>query len=210
MGRAGQRESRPVVSDATFRPVTPLETLAAWLAEAERAGVGEPSAMALATVSAAGAPSVRFVLCRGIDARGVRFFTDYGSRKAEELEATGRAAAAFHWAALERQVRVEGRIVRATGKESDAYFHSRARGSQLAASVSPQSRPIESVEALREQSRALEARLAGGIVPRPARWGGYWLLADSVELWRAGADRLHDRVRYDREGGVWVGTRLGP
>jgi pyridoxamine 5'-phosphate oxidase len=193
--------------------VTPLETLAAWIAEAEAAGLPEPSAMALATVSPAGAPSARFVLCRGIDARGIRFFTNYESRKARELDATGRAAAAFHWAPLERQVRVEGRVVRATPEESDAYFQSRPRGNQLAGAVSPQSRPIASLDEVRARYEELEARLAGGPVARPSEWGGYWLLADAVELWRAGRDRMHDRVRYERHGGdpeTWSGVRLAP
>jgi len=190
--------------------VTPLETLAAWLAEAGAASVGEPAAMALATVSPAGAPSVRYVLCRGIDERGVRFFTNYESPKAQDLDATGRAAAAFHWAALQRQVRIEGRVVRATGEESDAYFHSRPRGNQLAGAVSPQSRPIASLDDLRARYRDLEARLAGAPVPRPEGWGGYWLLAEAVELWRAGPDRMHDRVRYERQGAIWTGTRLAP
>jgi len=178
--------------------VTPLETLAAWLAEAEAAHLLEPAAMALATVSVSGAPSVRYVLCRGIDARGVRFFTNYDSAKAHDLDATGRAAAAFHWATFHRQVRIEGRIARATAEESDAYFQSRPRGHQLAGSVSPQSHPIASLDDLRDRYRKLESQLAGAKVPRPQGWGGYWLLADAVELWRGGPGRLHDRVRHVR------------
>jgi pyridoxamine 5'-phosphate oxidase len=190
--------------------VTPLETLAAWLAEAEAAHLPEPAAMALATVSADGAPSVRFVLCRGVDARGVRFFTSYESAKARDLDATGRAAAAFHWAGLGRQVRVEGRIVRATAEESDAYFRSRPRGHQLAGAVSPQSHPIASLDELRARYVELQTRLDGAPVPRPPWWGGYWLVADAVELWRSGADRMHDRVRHEREGTTWQGVRLAP
>jgi pyridoxamine 5'-phosphate oxidase len=190
--------------------VTPLETLAAWLAEAEAAHLLEPAAMALATVSADGVPSVRFVLCRGIDARGIRFFTSYESSKAHDLDATLRAAAAFHWAGLKRQVRVEGRIEHATPEESDAYFQSRPRGHQLAGAVSPQSHPIASLDELRARYRELETRLDGAPVPRPASWGGYWLIADAVELWRSGADRMHDRMRYQREGSTWTGARLAP
>lgn len=190
--------------------MTPLETLAAWLAEAEAARLPEPAAMALATVSTEGAPSVRFVLCRGVDARGVRFFTSYESSKARDLEGTGRAAAAFHWAGLGRQVRVEGRVVRATAEESDAYFQSRPRGHQLSGAVSPQSHPIASLDDLRARYHELEARLAGAPVPRPRWWGGYWLVADAVELWQTGADRMHDRVRYHREGTTWTGARLAP
>ena len=190
--------------------MTPLETLAAWLAEAEAAHLPEPSAMALATASPDGTPSVRYVLCRGIDARGVRFFTNYDSRKAHDLDATGRAAAVFYWAPLARQVRVEGRVVRATAEESDTYFHSRPRGHQLAGAVSPQSRPIADLDELRARYAHLESRLAGAPVPRPEEWGGYWLLADAVELWRAGADRMHDRMRYSRSGTEWSGVRLAP
>jgi pyridoxamine 5'-phosphate oxidase len=179
--------------------VTPLETLAAWLAEAEAARVLEPAAMALATASPSGVPSVRFVLCRGIDSRGVRFFTNYDSAKAHDLDATGRGAVAFHWATFQRQARIEGRTVRATAEESDTYFHSRPRGNQLAGAVSPQSHPIASLDELRARYHELEARLAGAPVPRPPGWGGYWLLADAVELWRGGPDRLHDRVRYVRD-----------
>jgi pyridoxamine 5'-phosphate oxidase len=188
----------------------PLQTLKEWLAEAEAKSVPEPSAMALATVGPDGAPSVRMVLCRGIDARGVRFFTNYESRKGRELEKEPRASAVIFWAPLQRQVRVEGRIVRATPEESDAYFHARPRGNQLAAAVSPQSRPIATLEELRERYHALEGKLAGAEVPRPDHWGGYWLLAGAVELWRGGADRMHDRVRYERRGGAWEGTRLAP
>jgi pyridoxamine 5'-phosphate oxidase len=188
----------------------PLETLAAWLAEAEAKGVTEPTAMSLATVSADGWPSVRYVLCRGVDERGIRFFTNYDSRKGLELDATGRAAAAFHWTSLQRQVRVEGRVVRATAEESDAYFHSRPRGSQIASAVSPQSRPITSLEELRSRYDQLSARVGGGVIDRPAWWGGYWILAHAVELWRAGPDRMHDRVRYERGESGWRGTRLGP
>lgn len=166
--------------------------------------------MSLATVSPEGAPSVRLVLCRGTDARGVRFFTSYESAKARDLDVTGRAAAAFHWAGLARQVRIEGRVVRATAEESDRYFQSRPRGHQLAGAVSPQSHPIATLDELRGAYQALEARLAGGPVPRPAEWGGYWLVADAVELWRAGADRMHDRTRYQRDGTTWTGTRLAP
>jgi pyridoxamine 5'-phosphate oxidase len=178
--------------------VSPLETLAAWIEEARRSGVPEPEAMALATADASGAPSVRFVLCRGIDAEGVVFFTNYDSRKGRELSANPRASLAIHWSVLRRQVRVEGVIEKVSAAESDAYFHSRPRGSQLAASVSPQSEAIESLEWLRERHRTLEESLEGKEVPRPATWGGYRLRAHAVELWTAGADRLHQRIRYER------------
>jgi pyridoxamine 5'-phosphate oxidase len=208
-GRGG-RSRNGVLSSPAMPDRTPLETLAAWMSEAEAAGVVEPSAMALATVSAEGVPTVRYVLCRGIDARGVRFFTNYESNKALDLDATHRAAAAFHWAPLARQVRVEGRVVRATAAESDAYFASRPRGHQLAAVVSPQSRHIESLDDLHARFTELAASLGDGPVPRPAGWGGYWLLADVMELWQGMPDRMHDRVRYERHGDAWRPIRLAP
>jgi pyridoxamine 5'-phosphate oxidase len=166
--------------------------------------------MALATVSPSGAPSVRYVLCRGIDARGVRFFTNYDSSKAHDLDATARAAAAFYWAGPARQVRLEGRVARATAEESDAYFASRPRGHQIAAVVSPQSRPIASLDELQTRWRELETKLAGAPVARPAGWGGYWLVADVVELWCGRPDRMHERRRYDRDGASWRETLLAP
>jgi pyridoxamine 5'-phosphate oxidase len=190
--------------------MTPLETLARWLEDARSAGAPEPEAMALATVDADGRPAVRFVLCRGIDEQGIRFFTNYGSRKGRELAGAPRAAAVFHWAVTRHQVRVEGDVERLGDAASDVYFRSRPRGSQLAATVSPQSAPIGDLGALREQMRRLEASLHGAEVPRPPDWGGYLVRVDVVELWTSGADRLHDRVRYERQGDVWVAQRLAP
>jgi pyridoxamine 5'-phosphate oxidase len=190
--------------------VSPLETLARWLEEARAAGAPEPDAMALATVGVDGGPAVRFVLCRGIDERGIRFFTNYGSRKGHELAGSPRTAAVFHWAVTRHQVRVEGTVGRLGDAESDAYFHSRPRGSQLASSVSPQSAPLDDLGALREEMRRLDASLQGAEVPRPAHWGGYLVRAHMVELWTGGPDRLHDRVRYERQGDLWVGRRLAP
>jgi len=190
--------------------VSPLETLAAWLEEARAAGALEPEAMALATAGADGRPSVRFVLCRGIDEEGVRFFTNYDSRKGRELAAHPHAAAVFHWAVTHHQVRIEGGVERLGAAQSDAYFRTRARGSQLAASVSPQSAFIDDVDELRERARRLDESLQGRDVPRPPYWGGYLLRADTVELWIGGKDRLHDRVRYERQGPLWTANRLAP
>jgi pyridoxamine 5'-phosphate oxidase len=190
--------------------VSPLATLAAWIEEARRLGAPDPDAMALATSGPAGAPSVRVVFCRGIDEEGLRFFTNYESRKGRELEAMPLAAAVFYWPALERQVRVEGRVEKLPPEESDAYFRSRPRGSRIASSVSPQSRPIASLDELKTQADALEASLAGAEVPRPAHWGGYLLRPTSVELWRGGGFRLHDRVVHVRSGDAWQAVRLGP
>jgi len=190
--------------------VTPLETLAAWMEQARAAGTREPEAMALATVGAGGRPSVRFVLCRGVDDEGVVFFTSYDSRKGRELATFPHAAAVFYWETTRRQLRIEGDVSVLPAAASDAYFRTRARGSQLSASVSPQSAPIDSLDDLRERRRRLDESLDGGPVPRPASWGGYRLRAGSVELWTSGEDRLHDRIRYERRGDVWVPQRLAP
>jgi pyridoxamine 5'-phosphate oxidase len=190
----------------------PLQTLALWLDEARATEAPEPEAMALATVGPDGRPSVRIVLCRGIGADGLSFFTNYDSRKGRELAGCAHAAAAFHWPLLRRQVRVEGDVTMLSAADSDAYFRSRPRGSQLSAAVSPQSAPIESLERLREDKRRLEASLDGAAVPRPPHWGGYLLQATRVELWTNGEDRLHERLLFERAGlgSPWVLKRLAP
>lgn len=188
----------------------PLERLAALIEEARRRGAPEPEAMALATATPEGAPSVRIVLCRGVDARGARFFTNYESRKGNELAANAQAAAAFFWPALNIQVRLEGRVERLPAPESDAYFAERPRGHQISAWVSAQSRPIVDVEALRARARDLTEQYAGKEVPRPAYWGGYLLRPAAIELWIRGQDRLHERVVFERDGARWHTTRLSP
>jgi pyridoxamine 5'-phosphate oxidase len=190
--------------------VTPLDTLAAWLEEARTAGALEPEAMALATVGDDERPSVRFVLCRGVDSEGISFFTNYDSRKGREIARRPHAAAVFHWGVTGHQVRVEGEVSVLPAAVSDAYFRSRPRGSQLSASVSPQSAPIAGLDDLRDRRRRLDESLRGGEVPRPPNWGGYRLRAGSVELWTSGDDRLHDRVLYVRRGEAWVAERLAP
>src|SRR5580693_907770 len=186
----------------------PLETLAQWLEEARQRGMAEPEAMALATATREGSPSVRIVLCRGIDSQGIRFFTNYESRKGRELDANPAAAASFFWPVLDRQVRVEGRAERLPAADSDAYFDHRRRGHQISAWASAQSRPLSSLEALKQRAGELERAHEGRPVPRPPYWGGYLLRASSVELWSRGADRLHDRVRYERGGAGWTSVRL--
>jgi len=191
--------------------VTPLERAAQWLEEAHRAQAEkEPDAMALATVGADGAPSVRYVLCRGIDARGLRFFTNYESRKALELAANPRAAVVFHWHSLGRQLRAEGTIEQLPAGESDAYFAGRPRGHQLSALASPQSRPIGGLDELRQRTEELDRQYAGRDVPRPDSWGGYLLVPTALELWVRGADRLHERIRFELRAGKWHEERLGP
>jgi pyridoxamine 5'-phosphate oxidase len=191
--------------------MTPLETLAGWIEEARERGALEPEAMALATATPAGAPSVRIVLCRGIDTRGLRFFTNYESRKGGDLDRNPQAAVAFHWQVLGRQARVEGPVERLSAAESDAYFHARPRGHQLSAWASAQSRPIASLEELRRRMAELTAQHAEREVPRPSYWGGYLLRPTTVELWAEGPERLHDRVQYrlDEEG-IWTAQRLAP
>jgi pyridoxamine 5'-phosphate oxidase len=192
--------------------MTPLETLAAWIEEARERGVSEPEAMALATATPSGVPSVRFVLCRGIDSRGLRFYSNYESAKGEDLARNPQAACVFYWAVLGRQVRADGVVERLSPAESDAYFHARPRGHQLSAWASAQSRPVASQDDLRRRMAELTARYEGKEVPRPSYWGGYLVRPHTVELWAQGADRIHDRVRYSfHEGeGAWMAQRLSP
>jgi pyridoxamine 5'-phosphate oxidase len=190
---------------------SPLEQLRAWYEAAVAAGIPEPDAMALATATAEGAPSVRFVLLKGVDDRGLEFFTNYESRKAGELAANPRASVAMHWQPLQRQVRVEGVVEMLPAEESDAYFATRAHGSRIGAWASPQSRPIPDRRWLEARVQEMEARFGEGEVPRPPHWGGYRLVPDVVELWQGRADRLHDRRRYARgPDGSWSCERLSP
>ena len=190
----------------------PLRQLLAWIDEARAAGTPEPTAMALATVSADGWPAVRMVLARGIDERGVCFYTNFGSDKGCDLAAVPRAAATFYWDPPQRQVRIVGEVERLTDAESDAYYLARPRGHRLSAWASDQSRPIESREALESRFAQVVARFPlGEEVPRPPDWGGYRLVARSVELWAGRLDRLHDRVRCTRGAdGRWHPQRLMP
>lgn len=189
----------------------PIEQFKTWLAAAEKAGCPEPTAMTLATATAESRPSARMILLKGVDARGFVFFTNYESGKSAELEANPRAALLSWWYALQRQVRVEGRIERVSGQESDAYFRSRPARSQLAAIVSPQSRVIESREELVRRVDALAEELGADEPARPAYWGGYRLDAESIEFWQGRPDRLHDRLRYTRgDDAAWTIERLAP
>lgn len=187
----------------------PLEVFARWRAESEGL-VADPDAVALATATTDGRPSVRYVLMKGITDRGVRFYTNYASRKGAELETNPHAAAVWFDAAHRRQVRVEGRVSRLPVAESDAYFASRERGHQLGAVASPQSAALVDRAALERALRDATVRFEGRDVERPAGWGGYLIDADEVELWLQQPDRLHDRFRYRRAPGGWSVVRLAP
>ncbi len=190
----------------------PILALTRWLDEAYAAPerVAEPNAMALATVDTDGHPSVRIVLLRGLDRRGLRFFTSYDSRKGRELIARPFAAANFWWAALERQVRVEGEVRRIDEDESDRYFASRPRGHRLAAWASEQSEPVESRAVLDERMAHFDERFAGEEIERPHSWGGFLIVPRSIEFWQGRANRMHDRLLYRREREEWVRVRLQP
>jgi pyridoxamine 5'-phosphate oxidase len=189
----------------------PIRQFKCWFDQASLSEVPEVNAMALATATHDGRPSVRMVLLRGFDERGFTFFTNYESRKARELEANPYAAMVFFWHDLERQVRVEGRIERVSADESDRYFDSRPAGSRLGAWASPQSEVIVSREILETQFHLLESQYPDGQIPRPENWGGYRLVPNSMEFWQGRPNRLHDRLRYTRRPqGGWLIERLAP
>jgi pyridoxamine 5'-phosphate oxidase len=188
----------------------PLRQFSEWYEHARTAGVLEPEAMALATATPDGVPSVRFVLLKGIDERGVEFFTNYESRKGRELTANPRAALAILWKPLQRQVRLEGAVERLTAEESDAYFATRSRGSQLGAWASRQSEAIPDREWLETRLREMDSSYPE-IVPRPPHWGGFRLAPDAIEFWEGRPNRLHDREVFTRGAdGAWHSRRLSP
>jgi pyridoxamine 5'-phosphate oxidase len=166
--------------------------------------------VALATADAQGRPSVRMVLLRGIDERGFVFHSNYTSRKGQEIDANPHAALCFYWPTLDEQIRVEGTVQRLPGEESDLYFDSRPRGSQLGAWASAQSQVLPTREQLEEEYRTIEQRFAGQTIPRPSFWGGFRLVPTRIEFWYGRPDRLHDRLLYTREGQGWKIERLYP
>lgn len=191
----------------------PCSAMRHWYRQADEAFPSdEAHAMALATISADGWPSVRIVLCRHIDEMGrLHFYTNYRSRKGQELDATGRAAAVFHWRDLGRQLRVEGVAERAPTTQSDAYWNQRPRGSRISALISPQSEPIEAPAELERRWAELYAVHRDGPLPRPTSWGGYVLTPHRIEFWQQGESRLHDRLSFERgAGGSWAGQWLAP
>ncbi len=188
----------------------PLEQFRRWYADAEAAGIRAPHAMALATATPGGIPAVRMVLMKDVDERGFVFYTGYVSRKGAELDQNPAAALLFYWDPLGRQVRVDGRVERVSTEESDEYFATRPRGAQLAASASRQTEVLSGREELDTRVAELEREYAGAEVPRPEHWGGYRLLPETYEFWQHRGDRLHDRLRYRRDGDSWKIERLSP
>lgn len=189
----------------------PMTQFAGWLAQAQQHGLAEPTAMVLATVSAAGRPRARTVLLKAHGADGFTFYTNRTSRKGQDLQAHPQACAVFPWYPLGRQVTAEGPVRMLSQADSEPYYHSRARGSQLGAWASRQSQVIGSRAELEDRVAELERRWPEpGEVPMPDFWGGYVLVPDTVEFWQSGAYRLHDRLRYRRDGDRWVIERLSP
>jgi pyridoxamine 5'-phosphate oxidase len=187
----------------------PEGQLQRWLNEADTYGIREANAMCISTVGPDHRPSSRMVLLRGLDTEGLLFFTNYNSRKGEELERNPAVCATFWWGPMERQVRVEGRVERASPEESDDYFHSRPRESQIASIASPQSQPIPNREFLESRIDELRAQLQGEI-PRPSHWGGYRIVPDRFEFWQGRGARLHDRLVMTKSGEGWTIHRLAP
>ncbi|MDQ6849739.1 MAG: pyridoxamine 5'-phosphate oxidase [Actinomycetota bacterium] len=201
---------RGALSESTVAG-TWLVQLRCWFDEAVEAfGWGEANAMQVATVDERGLPSLRTVLAKGIDERGVSFFTNFDSAKGRELAARPYAAAQFVWQSHERQVRLRGRVARVSREETEAYFATRPRGSQLGAWASPQSQVIASRAVLDDELAAVERRFAARDVPAPPNWGGFLIAPDLVEFWQGRADRLHDRLRFRLDDGAWAIERLAP
>lgn len=189
----------------------PFRQFEKWFQEAEAAKITEPNAMTLSTSTREGRPSSRTVLLKGLDGRGFVFYSNYESRKGRDLSENPRVSLLFSWVALERQVIVEGAITRLTREESDAYFHTRPRASQLGAWVSQQSSIINGRAVLEDAMKALDKKYAGAEVPTPPNWGGYRVNPETVEFWQGRRSRLHDRLRYRREkSGDWIIERLAP
>lgn len=200
--------------DESVVDADPIRQFAVWFDDAVAAHLLEPNAMALATATSDGRPSVRMVLLKGFDAAGFVFYSNYESRKGRELAANPRAALDLFWVELERQVRIEGTVERVAPEQSDAYFHSRPRGSQLGAAASHQSAVLPGREPLERRLADLEAEYAGAddvAIPRPEYWGGYRVVPEVIEFWQGRPNRLHDRLRYThRAAGGWTIERLSP
>jgi pyridoxamine 5'-phosphate oxidase len=188
----------------------PIRQFLLWLQEAINANAHEPNAMTLATCTRDGVPSARIVLLKGIDERGLAFFTNYLSRKARELEENPRAAVVFYWPELERQVRIEGMIVRTSAEESEKYFSNRPTSARVGSAASIQSEPVPSREFLEKKFEELLSQHPDGNIPRPPHWGGYRLAPTKFEFWQGRPSRLHDRIEYLLEDQRWNIRRLSP
>ncbi len=203
-------ESAPPLREQDVDP-DPLRQFAVWLAQAGETILREPTAVAVATSSSAGAPSVRMVLLKGYDERGFVFFTNYESRKGRELQVNPQAALLFYWDPLGRQIRIEGPVQRVPAEESEAYIRRRPRGSQIGALASPQSQVIEHRDELEQRVREITERYEGAELPLPSAWGGFRLSPQRYEFWQHRDDRLHDRLVYTLQpGGRWTIERLAP
>lgn len=188
----------------------PVAMFRSWMHDALRAGIHEPNAFVLSTVSSQGLPASRIVLLKGLDERGFVFFTNYGSRKAADLSVNPACALLFPWHVLERQVRVEGTATALSEQENDAYFATRPRASQIGAWASPQSEVVADRSVLDQLYKEMEERFGDGDIPRPEQWGGFCVVPEVVEFWQGRRSRMHDRLRYRRTSDGWVTERLAP
>lgn len=197
--------------DEKFIDPDPIKQFQKWFDDAIADGLKLPEAMTLATATSAGKPSARMVLLKQVDERGFVFYTNYRSNKAGELDANPNAALLFYWPQHDRQVRVEGTVTRTSAEESDVYFQTRPRDSQIGALVSPQSEVINGRDVLEQRTRELENTYREGLIERPSHWGGYRLRPERIEFWKARPSRLHDRLIYQLQpNGTWSISRLAP
>jgi pyridoxamine 5'-phosphate oxidase len=197
------------LSESDVNP-DPIAQFNNWFAEAQRAEVAEPNAMVLGTSTRDGFPSTRVVLLKGVSSAGFVFYTDYRSRKGQELDANPRASLCFFWQPLERQVRITGTVERVSREESREYFESRPVGSRIGATASVQSSTLVNRADLEKRAAELQATYADGNVPLPDHWGGYRVAPTSIEFWQGRSSRLHDRILFTRDGGSWTRSRLSP